>query len=327
MANESGAIQEFQGGQKDRQLAVIEERSSRQVAEVQAAMTVAKRFPRDQAAAYSRIMTACDRRTLAEQAIYSYPRGGASVTGPSIRLAEALAQAWGNLEFGVAEVEQRSGESTMMAFCWDLETNTRQTAVFQAKHVRDTRKGRVVLQDSRDIYEMTANLGARRVRKCILGIIPGDVVDAAVARCEKTLRNAGGDEPLVDRVRKMIAAFAAIGVTQPQIEARLGHYSASISEQELVGLRKIYSSIKDGMAGAQEYFHAELPDKEPTISMADVAPPSKAPAKKRRAKAAPVQETIDGDTGEVMTSATHPVETEYTGASDAWPDREPGEEG
>ena len=54
---------------------------------------------------------------------------------------------------------------------------------------------------------------------------------------------------------------------------------------------------------------------------------AKAPAKKRRAKAAPVQETIDTDTGEVTTSATHPVETEYTGASDAWPDREPGEEG
>ena len=53
---------------------------------------------------------------------------------------------------------------------------------------------------------------------------------------------------------------------------------------------------------------------------------AKAPAKKRRAKA-PVQETIDTDTGEVTTSATHPVETEYTGASDAWPDREPGEEG
>ena len=53
---------------------------------------------------------------------------------------------------------------------------------------------------------------------------------------------------------------------------------------------------------------------------------AKAPAKKRRAKT-PVQETIDTDTGEVTTSATHPVETEYTGEQDAWPDREPGEDG
>ena len=130
---------------------------SRQAQEVQAAMVVAKRFPRDEIEANNRILNACKRKSLAERAIYEYPRGGENVTGPSIRLAEVMAQNWGNLDFGITELEQKNGESTVMAYCWDLETNTRQTKIFTVPHIRYTKKGSVALTDPRDIYEMVAN--------------------------------------------------------------------------------------------------------------------------------------------------------------------------
>lgn len=47
-----------------------------------------------------------------------------------------------------------------------------------------------MLTDSRDIYEATANFGARRMRACILGVIPGDVVDMAVNECKETQKKA-----------------------------------------------------------------------------------------------------------------------------------------
>ena len=78
---------------------------SRQAQEVQAAMVIAKRFPRDEVESYNRIMQSCKRKSLAESAMYEYPRGGTKVTGPSIRLAEAMAQNWGNLDFGITELE------------------------------------------------------------------------------------------------------------------------------------------------------------------------------------------------------------------------------
>jgi hypothetical protein len=227
--------------------------TSRAAQEVQAAMVVAKRCPRDETAAWNRIITACRRTSLAEQAVYSYPRGGTVVTGPSIRLAEVCARAWGNLDFGIVELEQRIGESTMLAYAWDLETNTRQTRVFQVKHQRHTKKGVTDLKDPRDIYEMTANQGSRRLRACILGIIPGDVVDAAVQQCDTTLAEGSG-EPLIDRVRKMVAAFTQFGVTQAMIEARLGHNLDVCVEHEFVTLRKIFTSIKDGMAPREQFF-------------------------------------------------------------------------
>ena len=95
---------------------------SRQAQEVQAAMIVAKKFPRDEYASIEKIKRTCQRSTLAEQAIYSYPKGGQNVSGPSVRLAEALAQNWGNIDYGIIELDQKDGKSEMMAYAWDAGT-------------------------------------------------------------------------------------------------------------------------------------------------------------------------------------------------------------
>ena len=92
---------------------------SRQAQEVQAAMVIAKKFPRDEYESTEKIRRTCQRSTLAEQAIYSYPRGGQNVAGPSVRLAEALAQCWGNIDYGIIELEQKVGVSEMMAYAWE----------------------------------------------------------------------------------------------------------------------------------------------------------------------------------------------------------------
>ena len=52
--------------------------SSRAVAEVQAALFIARTNPRDQKRAMDRILNACCRPSLAESAIYAYARGGDS---------------------------------------------------------------------------------------------------------------------------------------------------------------------------------------------------------------------------------------------------------
>lgn len=231
--------------------AVVE--AQRALAEVQAQALMAKQFPRDEIRSFERIMAACSRPKLAEVALYAYKRGGQIVSGPSIRLAEVLAQAWGNIMCGVKEVEQRDGESTMLAYAWDAETNYREVREFVVPHERDVDGGSKPLTSSRDIYEHTANLAARRKRACILAVIPRDVVDEAVSRC---LETQAGDAtvPLVDRARRMAADFAAHGVTVDMIEARLGHPLAAISAPQLAQLRQIYQSISDGVSTRGQWF-------------------------------------------------------------------------
>lgn len=228
------------------------EASTRAMAEVQAAAIMAKKFPRNQVQAIDRIRAACARPGLAGSALYSYARGGTEITGPSIRLAECMAQAWGNLQFGIREVEQRSGESTVEAFCWDLETNTRQTKLFQVRHERHTKQGARRLEDPRDIYELVANQGARRLRACILGIIPGDVVEDAVGCCEQTLQAKAEATP--ERIAKLLEAFAGMGVTRRQIEARIQRHVDSLTPSLMIQLGKIFTSMRDGMSSAADWF-------------------------------------------------------------------------
>lgn len=233
--------------------------TTRQAQEVQAAMVIAKKFPRDEVESYNRIMRACQRKSLAEQAMYEYPRGGTKVTGPSIRLAEAMAQNWGNLDFGIIELEQKTGESQVMAYAWDLETNTRQTKIFTVPHVRSTKKGNIPLTDPRDIYEMVANQGARRVRACILGVIPGDVIDSAIEECKNTLTSKN-NEPLIDRVRKGIKLFEdKFSVSQDMIEKYIGCKCEAFSENDMVRLNNVFRSLRDGMAKREDYFEISLP--------------------------------------------------------------------
>lgn len=227
---------------------------TREMAEAISMVQMAKAFPRDVVAARDRILNACARPKLAEVACYTYARGGQDVTGPSIRLAEALAQNWGNITFGIRELEQRNGESTCEAFAWDLETNARQTKVFQVPHIRYTRAGAKPLADPRDIYELVANQGARRLRACILGIIPGDVVEEAVKQCDLTLKTKCDITP--DRLKNMVEAFAAYGVSREQIEARIQRRLDAMTPAQFVGLMKIYNSLKDGMSKPADWFDA-----------------------------------------------------------------------
>ncbi len=261
--------------------------STRQMQEVQGQIIMAKRFPRNEVESYNRIMRACQRRSLAEKAEYEYPRGGQKVTGPSIRLAEVAAQNWGNIDFGIVELEQHKGESQVMAYAWDLETNTRQTKIFSVPHVRSTKKGNIPLTDPRDIYEMVANQGARRMRACILGIIPGDVIEEAVNQCRQTLLS-GESKPLIDVIKEVALYFQRdFNVPVEALEKYIGCKSEAFSMNDCIRLRKVYISLKDGMAKREEVF--ELPG----VEKEEVKDPFEGRGKKKEEKLAGGQMKLD----------------------------------
>ena len=230
--------------------------STREAQEVQAAVFMAKRFPRNENEALARILRSCERPGLASKAIYSFPKGGTKVSGPSVRLAEAIAQAWGNIQTGVVELEQRDGESECLAYCWDIETNTRDTKKFIVKHKISTKNGMKVLTDPRDIYELVANQGARRKRACILNIIPGDIVDEALARCNKTLESGNRNQaPLIDRLRDLTGRFQKYySVPLASIEKYFGYPLDVFTEMDGATLAGIYNALRDGASKREDYF-------------------------------------------------------------------------
>lgn len=230
--------------------------ASRAVAEAQGKLIIAKKFPRDEVAAFNKVAEACQRKGIAEKAFFSYNRGGGIVSGVTIRFAEELARIWGNIDYGIKELSQEVGKSEMQAYAWDMETNTISVQNFTNPHIREVKGTSKALTSQRDIYESNANMGARRLRSRILAILPNDLVEMAIAECKKTLAG-NNDVPLIDRVKNMVVAFAKLGVTQEQIETRLKRKIDTMTVDDLTDYIGIYNAIKHGESKAAEWFEAE----------------------------------------------------------------------
>lgn len=233
---------------------------SREMAETQAKYMMAQHFPRDVIGNMDKILNAFARPNLAEKSQYQFARGGSDIVGPSIRAAEAIAQQWGNMEFGFRELARSIGGdgvpfSDVEAFAIDLESRNRRPLQFIVKHWRDTKKGGYKLTDERDIYELIANQAQRRVRACILAMIPGDVIDGAMQQAEVTLRTKADTSP--EAMAKMVDAFAPFGVTKEHIEKRIQRRLDTIQPAQVVMLKRVYASLRDDMSTPSDWFEID----------------------------------------------------------------------
>ena len=225
---------------------------AREVATIQGQIMLAKMFPRNMAEVWKKVEAACSRKKLAENALYQYSRGGTDITGPSIRLAEALINAYGNAKSGFEVIDSNPEYSRVRAYAYDMETNTLQERTFDVEHIRQTKTGRTKLTDPRDIYETVANNASRRERACILALIPGDLQDYAVNLCKTTLEKAVDITP--DKIEGLCRGLAKFGVSKTMIEARIQRHIDAITAQQYVWLCSVGTSLKEGVAKVDDFF-------------------------------------------------------------------------
>ena len=217
---------------------------SRAVAEVQAAIYVARQFPRDVGRSRNAMQAACGSMALAEKSRFRFPRAGGAVEGSTIHLAKALAQTWGNIQYGVTEMrrDDEYRQSEMQAWAWDVEANTRHVLTFIVPHAKFV-KGKVeALIDLRDIYENNANNGARRLREAIFAVIPDFFIEEAEGLCRETLKKGDG-KPLADRIAGAIAVFAGLGVSEARLEQKLGRKKDQWTGADIAQLLITHKSI------------------------------------------------------------------------------------
>jgi hypothetical protein len=247
--------------------------ASRAAAEVQAAVVLAKQFPRSITAAIAARDELCARRRMAERAFYRYSRGGSQITGGSIHLLRALAGVWTNITYGMVEIERnrRDQTSTMLAFAWDLESNVRPTTTFQVPWIRSAGGALVPLVDPRDIYESNANAAARRVREMIRAVLPDWYVDEAEDLCRATLERDEQQRPLPQRRADMAAAFRdRFGVTAKQLAAKLGRDVDEMTPPDLAALGVVFRSLERQESTVEDEFP---PPQRPGLRVEDLAGP------------------------------------------------------
>lgn len=263
---------------------------TREQSELQAAVFNAKRFKRNEAECYEKIMNACNREGLAKDAEYSFPRGKGQVTGASIVLVRELKRCWGNIRTGIRVIENTDKDMHIKGYAWDLETGAYEEFEdkFPKKVLRAGNKWEDT-KDERSLRELMFRRGAILVRNAVLCLIPRDVVDHARERCHQTLlKKADGklSRNRDDVVRSLVVEFKSLGVSIDMIERMLGHALAEINRDEVVELGRIYNAIKDGQATRDEFFEFTGAGSE-----SDLADELSGDKKKKKNK----QTTIDGE--------------------------------
>ena len=265
-------------------------------ARIQSAYTLALHRPRNVDQSRERILAACKRPRFAEKVEYSKPQGKSHIKGPSVRLAELALREWGNVLIDIQTVHEDESVRRIKVYITDMETNTTfSKEITVAKTVeRKSKAGREVVSDRTNSYGETvyvviatddelatkeAALVSKVVRNEGLRIIPQDIVEEALDVARETLSKGAKDDPEGER-RKILDAFAGLGIKPKDLALYLGHGTERIDPSEILELRKVYQAIRDGESKWADY----LPEKEEPKGFELAADDSKKPETKPEQK-------------------------------------------
>lgn len=274
-------------------------------AEVDIQISTAKQYPRDLNVTLNKIATyaTMDKET-AEDCFYVLRRKDKDgqvnvIEGLSVRMAEIIAGAWGNLRVQTRIIGNDGRMITAQAICHDLETNF---AVSKEVKRRITDKnGRTF---SEDMQVVTGNAAASiAFRNAVLAVIPKAVTKKVINEVRKVALGQSID--LEQSRQNVIAYFAKLGVSQEQIFRYLDVKSIeAIDKQMIFELRATANAIKEGTTTVKETFIIpEIEAKqEATARKKTTTAQEKAAAAMAMATGATPEtttETVDSETGEI----------------------------
>jgi hypothetical protein len=259
---------------RDRQSTALAERAK---AEIQARFIIAMQRPRDIDDVRVRILRHCKRPGFAALAEYAKPLGGKTITGPSIRFVEMALQEFGNVEPDCTIIDDDDDKRTLRISVMDLERNVtyHQDVIVEKIVERRSSTGYTVLGSRTnsygdkvfivratedDLLTKQSAIESKRIRTLGLRILPGDIVDEAMAACRGTRKQKDAADP--DAARKALAdAFASINVMPRHLEDFLGHPVDQSSPAELDELRMAYATVRDGEARWMDLVESKRADR------------------------------------------------------------------
>ncbi len=219
-------------------------------AEIDIQISTAKKYPRSVAKFRQDAMSMAtmDQETAAS-CFYALERGGKKIEGPSIRLAEICASAWGNLRYGARIVEIGGKEVTSQGVAHDLETNVGSN--IEIKRRITNKEGE---RFSDDMITVTCNAAnSIAARNAILKVVPRAYVNIIYLAAKKAA--VGSMKTLKQRRDDMFTKFEEAGVKKEQVLAYVKKASVEdvgLAEVEL--LIGTYTAIKDGDSSAEQVF-------------------------------------------------------------------------
>lgn len=231
-------------------------------AEINQQIATAKEYPRSLTLVSRNINSLVTiSPSAAEKCMYSLPRGGKSITGPSIRMAEIIASQWGNCRIGarVVHVDRKEKFVEAEGIFHDLQSNM---ATIERVRRRISDKNGRLFND--DMIIVTGNAcKAIAKRNAILSGIPeviwGDSFDTAM----KMMR--GDTVPISDRREAAMKAMSVFGLSHDQVFQIIGVAGMEdINLDQLVKLKGFQNALKEEQVTVVELLRQSEASSEPT---------------------------------------------------------------
>jgi hypothetical protein len=225
-------------------------------AEVDMQVATAKQFPRD-ITAFRRnavSMATLDQETAAS-CTYALKRGRTVIEGPSVRLAEICASAWGNIRCQARVVDEGPEFLTAQGTAWDMEKNV--LVQMEVRRRITTRDGTRYNEDMRAVTGNAASSIA--FRNAVFRVIPNSFIKSIMDQAKDVAR--GDERTLKDRRDRALAWLVDKGATEKQVLHYLGVEGVeSIELKHLDILQGVRTAVMDGSTTIKREFSPE-PDK------------------------------------------------------------------
>lgn len=268
MNNALATQQDFSG--TGATLAVVETASTAIAAQskamVESRYIMAMRNPRNWDQVRQDLIKECRRPTFAhnKSAFYVKPIGQ-GVEGLGIRFVEVALRCMKNVLVETTMIFEDETKEVHRVSVTDLEANiTYPLDVRVSKTVERSKPNSdgsylsvrknsynkdvyTVLGTDDDLLNKRGALISKAIRTIGLRIIPGDLCDEAESIIKRIRLDEAARDPDAER-KKIVDAFADIGVSAGDLNTYLGHDLGKCSPAQIVTLRGIYGAIKDGEA-------------------------------------------------------------------------------
>ncbi len=228
--------------------------------EVDSQVSTAHAWPRSLAAFRDRVLSemTIDEATAAS-CIYTLPArkggGGKPIEGPSVRTAEVIAAAYGNIRVASRVISIDERFVTAQGVAHDLEANY--AIAVENKRSIVKKNGQ---RYSQSMIQTTA-LAAQAIayREAVFKVVPRALfMPAFFAAREAAI---GTVETLAKRRSEVFGYFARFGVVQEQVLAVVGREQlVDVTLDDLATLRGIATAIKNGEIDPEEAFKITKPD-------------------------------------------------------------------
>jgi hypothetical protein len=222
-------------------------------AQIDVQINTAKMFPRNLKRSVDNAIAivSMDKETAAT-CTYSLPRGGKSISGPSVHLAKILAQVWGNLRVESKVVSIDTTQITSQAVAFDLENNL--AIKVEVKRSITGKNGRF----NEDMITVTGNAAnAIALRNAVLNVIPRAVVDKVYNAAKQTITGDLSDKTKLLKKRKQVfdGLKDSYGVLEDEALFAIGKPSIdTVTSDDLMTLIGIVQAIKDGDTTVSQAF-------------------------------------------------------------------------